>query len=102
MTPPQLSLVGSPVPRQGCLKRPEGTAPEVPELGVWDDDLRVRPPYTGVSTPPTPEIPKKSQKGVPGPPGPECQKSVEKVPNDSKMSQKDSKKGVRGLFRHFF
>ena len=64
--------------------------------------LRVRPPYTGVSTPPTPEIPKKSQKGVPGPPGPECPKSVEKVPNDSKMSQKDSKKGVRGLFRHFF
>ena len=60
------------------------------------------PPYTGVSTPPSPEIPKKSQKGVPGPPGPECQKSVEKVPNDPKKSQKDYKISVRGLFRHFF
>ena len=35
------------------------------------------------------EIPKKSQKGVPEPPGPECQKTVEKVPNDPKKSQKD-------------
>ena len=43
--------------------------------------LRLQSPYTGVSTPPSPEIPKKSQKGVPGPPGPECQKSVEKVPD---------------------
>ena len=64
--------------------------------------LRWEPPYTGVSTPPSPETPKKSQKGVPGPPGPECQKSVEKVLNDPKMSQKDYKISVRGLFRHFF
>ena len=42
--------------------------------------LRWEPPYTGVSTPPSPEIPKKSQNGLPGPPRPECQKSVEKVP----------------------
>ena len=61
--------------------------------------LRWEPPYTGVSAPPSPEIPEKSRKGVPGP---ECQKSVEKVPNDPKMSQKDYKISVRGLFRHFF
>ena len=42
--------------------------------------LRLHAPYTGVSTPPSPETPRKSQKGVPGPPGSECQKSVEKVP----------------------
>ena len=38
--------------------------------------LRVQSPYTGVSTPPSPEIPKKSQKGLPGPPRPECQKTL--------------------------
>ena len=49
------------------------------------------------------EVPyKRSQKGVPGPPGPECQKSVEKVPNDPKMSQKDYKMSVPEPFRHFF
>ena len=64
--------------------------------------MQLRPPYTGVSTPPSPETPEKSQKGVPGPPGPECQKRVEKVPNDPKMSQKDYKISVRGPFRHFF
>ena len=63
--------------------------------------LRWEPPYTGVSTPPSPEIPKKSRKGVPGPPGPECQKSVEKVPNDPKMSHKKYKISS-GTFRHFF
>ena len=52
--------------------------------------------------PRAPESPKKSQKGLPGPPGPECQKSVEKVPNDPKKSRKDYKISVRGLFRHFF
>ena len=64
--------------------------------------LRLEPPYTGVSRASGPEIPKKSQKGVPRGPGPECQKSVEKVPNDPKKSQKDYKISVRGLFRHFF
>ena len=34
---------------------------------------------------------KRSQKDVPGPPGLECQKSVEKVPNDPKRSQKEHK-----------
>ena len=43
--------------------------------------LRLQSPYTGVSTPPSPEIPKKSQKGLPGPPGPECQKVSKKSPN---------------------
>ena len=68
-------------------------------LPIW---LRLQSPYTGVSTPPSPKISKKSQKGLPGPPGPECQKSVEKVPNDPKKSQKGCKISVRGLFRHFF
>ena len=65
-------------------------------------ELRLEPPYTGVSRASGPEIPKKSQKGVPGRPGPECQKSVEKVPNDPKKNQKDCSISVRGLFRHFF
>ena len=60
--------------------------------------LRLEPPYTGVSTPPSPEIPKKSQKGVPGPPGPECQKSVEKIPNDPKRVKKTTK----SVFGDFF
>ena len=64
--------------------------------------LRLQSPYTGVSTPPTPEIPKKSQKGVPGPPGPECQKSVEKVPAHPFWSLFDSFSSHLGLFRHFF
>ena len=48
------------------------------------------------------EIPKMSQKGLPGAPGPECQKNVEKVPKDSKKSQKGVKISVRGLFRNSF
>ena len=53
--------------------------------------LRLEPPYTGVSTPPSPEIPKKSQKGVPGPPRPgvskECRKSPKWPENESKRLQ---------------
>ena len=69
---------------------------------IWGRDLQLQSPYTGVSTPPSPEIPKKSQKGVSGPPGPECQKSVEKVPEHWFWSLFDSFSGRLGLFRHFF
>ena len=64
--------------------------------------LRLEPSYTGVSRASGPKSLKKSQKGVPGRPGSECEKSVEKVRNDPKKSQKDYKISVRGLFRHFF
>ena len=43
--------------------------------------VRWQSPYTGVSTPPSPEIPQKSQKGVPAFPGPECQKVLKMSPN---------------------
>ena len=38
------------------------------------------PPYTGDSTPPSPEIPKSLTKVSKGPPSPECQESFERVP----------------------
>ena len=50
--------------------------------------LRLESPFTGISTPPSPEISRKSRKGRPAPPGPECQKSVEKcqrTQNDLKV-----------------
>ena len=40
-----------------------------------------------------PKSPQSLKKGVPGPPGPECQKSVEKAPNDPKRVKKTTQYG---------
>ena len=73
-----------------------------PLRGFFSPALRWEPPYTGVSTAPSPEIPKKSQKGLPGPTGPECQK----VSKDSRNTDFDTFLALfwvrLGLFRHFF